>query len=128
MVSGRKVPATVLGSIVSGRIGTTQRTRDRWMRRAAGRTFGGSLTVNCGRMGSPCITICDSFRPCDRIRPAPIRRPQCAADTTRTCGIIRDFLSKNNLPVNFPVAEWLHKGLIDNPQLWHFFGARKYLG
>ena len=29
---------------------------------------------------------------------------------------------------NSPVAERPNKGLMDNPQLWHFFGVRKYLG
>eukprot|EP00976_Prorocentrum_cordatum_P102020 1192876-Prorocentrum_minimum.AAC.2 len=24
--------------------------------------------------------------------------------------------------------EWLDRGLMDNPQLWHFFGVRKYSG
>eukprot|EP00959_Pyramimonas_sp_CCMP1952_P411691 8627468-Pyramimonas_sp.AAC.1 len=32
------------------------------------------------------------------------------------------------LKLNSPVVEWLNKGLMDNPQIWHFFGARKYLG
>ena len=26
------------------------------------------------------------------------------------------------------MVEWLNKGLMDNSQLWHFFGVRKYLG
>eukprot|EP00959_Pyramimonas_sp_CCMP1952_P205129 4289487-Pyramimonas_sp.AAC.1 len=29
---------------------------------------------------------------------------------------------------NSPVVEGLNKGLMDNPQLGHFFGVRKYLG
>eukprot|EP00959_Pyramimonas_sp_CCMP1952_P390360 8179650-Pyramimonas_sp.AAC.1 len=29
---------------------------------------------------------------------------------------------------NSPVVERLNKGLMDNPQLWHFFGARKDSG
>eukprot|EP00959_Pyramimonas_sp_CCMP1952_P350522 7344090-Pyramimonas_sp.AAC.1 len=30
--------------------------------------------------------------------------------------------------MNFPEVEWLNRGLIDNPQLWHFFGVHEYLG
>eukprot|EP00959_Pyramimonas_sp_CCMP1952_P005001 104787-Pyramimonas_sp.AAC.2 len=43
--------------------------------------------------------------------------------STRTYGIRKELVGE----LNSPVVEWLNRGLMDNPQLGHFFGVRKYL-